>query len=859
MKKYLSILAIISIFGFASVAFALPFFSSQGTLVPNNSTQDLGTSTAPTGQGSFWRDVFLTKLKFSTTTTGCFQGETTGTFVTGYFTGTDCGSGSSAFPFTSTANYNSTSTVIGFLNGLFSTASSTFNSSLRLPSLSAGGLALDSTGLVYSGATTTFSGGLSYSNGAASLNLANANIWTGLQSFFGSASTTGLSANYASFGETATTTFTQNGYVGIGTTSPYYNLTIASSTSAQLALSAGGGVAQWTFRNAGGNFYLATTTVAGTATSTIAALSINTNGLLTVDSASITTQIITPLVLGGTSTTQDLTLKTTSGVGTTGADMHFLVGNNGATEAMTILNSGFVGINTNAPNNRFQVVTNDSQTVLSSVVAIAGFRNTNTTNNTASVFSFQSTDTSGSVFGGARFGAVFTSHTAGAVEGNFFVDTYGTGGLLERFRITSSGRVGIGLTGPTAVLHLKAGTATANTAPLKFNSGTLLTTAEAGAVEFLTDDWYATITTGAARKPIALMDAAGTAGSVYFGGTNGRITQDNANLFWDNTNNRLGIGTAAPDYALDVSGGSGNAYARVTTTGAANWSTLLLTNGDGSWHITNDDTGKFNIGTGLDPSITHKLTIDTSGNVGIGTSSPVTILDVAGRGRFASSTLSTPATGGAGVEIQYTDGGTLQGRIASYDRNASAWRNLTINANILTLNDSSLGNVGIGTTSPWRTLSVAGTVAMSGLTTQSGSGNVLCVLAGGEVVQDDSPLTACSGASSRTVKHDIRTLNPKESLDLILGLRPVSYVYNSDYSTDKTTHLGFIAEEVKEPRLIDKGEKLGLKYAEFVSPIISAIQEIWRKIASNENRIEKLENENMLLKERIEKLENNNK
>ncbi len=58
------------------------------------------------------------------------------------------------------------------------------------------------------------------------------------------------------------------------------------------------------------------------------------------------TSITTPLVIGGTETTSDLTLKTTSGVGTDGADMHFLVGNDGATEAMKILNDGtiFVGI-----------------------------------------------------------------------------------------------------------------------------------------------------------------------------------------------------------------------------------------------------------------------------------------------------------------------------------------------------------------------------------------------------------------------------------------------------------------------------------------------------------------------------------
>lgn len=60
------------------------------------------------------------------------------------------------------------------------------------------------------------------------------------------------------------------------------------------------------------------------------------------------TSLTTPLVIGGTETTQDLSFKTTSGVGATGADMHFLVGNNGATEAMTILNNGNVGIQSTA-------------------------------------------------------------------------------------------------------------------------------------------------------------------------------------------------------------------------------------------------------------------------------------------------------------------------------------------------------------------------------------------------------------------------------------------------------------------------------------------------------------------------------
>jgi hypothetical protein len=72
----------------------------------------------------------------------------------------------------------------------------------------------------------------------------------------------------------------------------------------------------------------------------------------------------------------------------------------------------------------------------------------------------------------------------------------------------NSGNLGImNLVSATAYLHLGAGTATASTAPLKFTSGTLLGTAEAGAVEFLTDKFYGTITTGAARKTFAFLES----------------------------------------------------------------------------------------------------------------------------------------------------------------------------------------------------------------------------------------------------------------------------------------------------------------------------------------------------------------
>jgi len=45
-----------------------------------------------------------------------------------------------------------------------------------------------------------------------------------------------------------------------------------------------------------------------------------------------------------------------------------------------------------------------------------------------------------------------------------------------------------------------------------------------------------------------------TLGSVLFAGTAGAINEDNANFFWDDTNNRLGIGTTSPAVALHNTG-----------------------------------------------------------------------------------------------------------------------------------------------------------------------------------------------------------------------------------------------------------------------------------------------------------------
>ena len=55
---------------------------------------------------------------------------------------------------------------------------------------------------------------------------------------------------------------------------------------------------------------------------------------------------------------------------------------------------------------------------------------------------------------------------------------------IERILISSTGEIGLGMSTPTAVVQIKAGTTSSNTAPLKFTSGSLTNNAEAGAMEF---------------------------------------------------------------------------------------------------------------------------------------------------------------------------------------------------------------------------------------------------------------------------------------------------------------------------------------------------------------------------------------
>jgi LysM repeat protein len=147
------------------------------------------------------------------------------------------------------------------------------------------------------------------------------------------------------------------------------------------------------------------------------------------------------------------------------------------------------------------------------------------------------------------------------------------------------------------------------------------------------------------------------------------------------------------------------------------------------------------------------------------------------------------------------------------------------------------GNVGIGTTSPWRTLSVTGTVGFDGLTAGAGAGS-LCLTANKEIVYSDN--AGCTGSSQR-FKHNIQTLATTSGLAEVMRLNPVSFIYNNDIGV-KGEQVGFIAEEVApiDQRLVTydaSSTPNNVKYQNMVAVAIKAIQEIGSVTATFKNNL----------------------
>ena len=165
-------------------------------------------------------------------------------------------------------------------------------------------------------------------------------------------------------------------------------------------------------------------------------------------------------------------------------------------------------------------------------------------------------------------------------------------------------------------------------------------------------------------------------------------------------NDKVGIGTESPGYKLDINNSTDYTHLRLGGSGVP-----LLKFAQDSYNSGNgaelwQNAGKFyiNIRSNL-----NAMVIDTSGNVGIGTASPVAKLAVEGAAYFAN-------------DIYLRDGATASGDVlvriydSSDDGIIDVYRNNSV-VNRIHGNGASFftaGNVGIGTSSPASTLQVQG-------------------------------------------------------------------------------------------------------------------------------------------------------
>jgi hypothetical protein len=118
-----------------------------------------------------------------------------------------------------------------------------------------------------------------------------------------------------------------------------------------------------------------------------------------------------------------------------------------------------------------------------------------------------------------------------------------------------------------------------------------------------------------------------TTGSVGFIGASGALLQDNANFFWDDTNNRLGIGTNAPTTAIDTFGSG--IITRVNGTSTNNAFIGFASAGTNKWSVGNVQSDhRFRI---YNEATTNELvSLLETGEFGIGIANPTTKLHIDG-------------------------------------------------------------------------------------------------------------------------------------------------------------------------------------------------------------------------------------
>jgi hypothetical protein len=669
---------------------------------------------------------------------------------------------------------------------------------------------------------------------------------------------------------------TNAGLVGIGTMNPVTTLDIAASTGSLRVLSTNS--ATYSELSVSNNDQSATsyyrnygTTAVGTVFSNPVA---NSAFFFTSNNAlfGVGTYSNAPLVFG-TNNIERIRVDTSGnvGIGTTTpwgqlsvnpngiTGPAFVIGSSTATKFM-VTNSGVVVIGTTTTNfagaTARLVVTGD--TFNSAQIRLI--------KNSDSYLGFLRFDTAA---GAEKWGMGHTGTIPGFGTNNDFAFWEDGAAANTRLMIKAGGNVGIGTTSPFGILSVQNSSNTVPTLVLH-NSG--------GSGTVLQID----STTGSSgHTPLNIRNENGT-----------------SQLIVTNSGN-VGIGTSTPQKMLSVKGDVlfGSAANGTGNPGAIDITTSTGSPFSGKLQYGTDGTGwKFAISKNQAGAVTDQLTIQDSGNVGIGTSTPGAKLEVFNA--TGESAISIDTTSGNSI-LGFKTGGVNKFRILNDypSANKLSIYDYTYNGIVTTWSG---GNIGIGTSSPMSKLAVEDLAATTIFTVSGGSngyvnagarfiatngtdargsgvfmhdvgsgtewfsgrpysvtdqfiiarktsaatdgstaqtGNALLTLSSAGALT----VSSCTGCSSdQRLKQNVIPLSSGSVLDKIRNLRPVAFSWRPnamDMNMDTSrVHYGFIAQEAQSafPELVYMDSPTSLtpdgtylfNYQDLISPLTIAVQEL---------------------------------
>ena len=442
------------------------------------------------------------------------------------------------------------------------------------------------------------------------------------------------------------------------------------------------------------------------------------------------------------------------------------------------------------------------------------------------------------------------------------------GNLLALIQNSPSVNSGVAYVGTSGAYSLTIGT----------NYATNLTIASSGAATFSSSVQSSSlIVAGSGYFPAKLITLGGAEFSRYNANIGTNIvngsqiglsfgTRSN-NVDYDNTlnllNGNVGIGTSSPTAVLDVKGGG-------TITTLAQWNSLPNT----TFTLANP---ALKLGIGYNSAdICVIQGFDTAnqprnislqaygGNVGIGTASPQSKLDVNGaitiNGNISGSTsYSLYQTDGTNVGIIGSDfaiGGGAKTNFSIYSYSSGSI--LLYTGNTERMRITSGGNVLIGTTAsngwPLEVESKAGgeqvylkrsaafaEMFMGGITSGGTLFYIRSAGSGGVVLS--------AGATSFASASDERLKNINSNIENAVGklqtLRAVNFSWKKD--TTNKNNLGLIAQDVKKvfPEIVsfdDERDEYSVRYTELVPVLIAAIKEQQAQIQELKAEIDELKN-----------------